>query len=162
MIYLPNKGKRGRMVSCQIRKALGERGRIQCIFFPLRELASEEPSESGRTSVRYTSGNIFLYGGDVLPRSCNAIEGASKTWLVKRGRRKVRPTALEAEGTKLAQRNLTVGQHDGSVISCVGTDRDLRLYVRLIASYVTYLRCLSDRVLSCGRIGHHRRTNFVE
>ena len=53
---------------------------------------------------------------------------------MNRCRRKVRPTALEAEGAKLAQRNLTVGQHDGSVISCVGTDRDLRLYVRSVAS----------------------------
>ena len=86
------------------------------------------------TPVCYTSGNLFLYGGDVLPRSCNAIEGANKTWLVNRGRRNVRPTALEAEGAKLAQRNLMVGQHDGSVISCVGTDHDLRFYVRLVTS----------------------------
>ena len=42
--------------------------------------------------------------------------------------------ALEAEGAKLAQRNLTVGQHDGLVISCLGTDHDLSLYVRLVAS----------------------------
>ena len=28
------------------------------------------------------------------------------------------------------------GQHDGSVISCVGTDRDLRLYVRSVASWL--------------------------
>ena len=62
------------------------------------------------------------------------IEGANKTWLVNRGQRKVRPTALEAEGAKLAQRKLTVGQHDGSVISCVGTDCDLELYVRSVAS----------------------------
>ena len=34
------------------------------------------------TSVRYTSGNLFLYGGDVLPRSCKVIRGAKKTWLV--------------------------------------------------------------------------------
>ena len=86
------------------------------------------------TSVRYTSGNLFLYRGDVLPRSCNAIEGTNKTWLVNRGRWKVRPTALEAEGAKLAQRNLTMGQHNGSVISCVGTDRDLRLHVHSVAS----------------------------
>ena len=42
--------------------------------------------------------------------------------------------ALETEGAKLAQRNLTVGQHDGSVISFGGTDCDLSLYVRSIAS----------------------------
>ena len=53
---------------------------------------------------------------------------------MNRGRRKVRPTALEAEGAKLAQRNLTVGQHDGSVISCVGTDRDPKVCVRSLAS----------------------------
>ena len=53
---------------------------------------------------------------------------------MNRCRRKVRPTALEAEEAKLARRNLTVGQHDGSVISCVGTDRDLRLYDRSVAS----------------------------
>ena len=88
----------------------------------MRSRASE-----AETSIRYTSGNLFLYGGDFLPRSYNAIEGANKTWLVNRGRRNVRPTVLEAEGAKLAQRNLTAGQHDGSVISCVGTDRDLRL-----------------------------------
>ena len=69
-----------------------------------------------------------------MPHSCNVIEGANKIWLVNHGRRKVRTTALEAEGAKLAQRNLTVGQHDGLVISCGGTDRDLRLYVRLVAS----------------------------
>ena len=49
-------------------------------------------------------------------------------------RRKVRLTALEVEGAKLAQRNLTVGQHDGSVVSCSETDRDLSLYVRSVAS----------------------------
>ena len=53
---------------------------------------------------------------------------------MNRDRRNVRPTALEAEGAKLARTNLTEGQHDGSVISCVGTDRDLRLYVRSVAS----------------------------
>ena len=103
-------------------------------LYSLRELASEEPSESGRNVGTLHLRNLFLYGGDVLPRSCNAIEGANKTWLVNRGRRKVRRTALQAEGAELPQRNLTVGQHDGSVISCVGTDRDLRLYVRLVAS----------------------------
>ena len=49
-------------------------------------------------------------------------------------RRKVSPTALEAEGAKLAQGNLMVGQGDGSVISCGGTDRNLSLYVRSVAS----------------------------
>ena len=49
-------------------------------------------------------------------------------------RRKVRPTALEAEGAKLAQRNLTAGQHDGSVIGCGETDRDLSVYVHSVAS----------------------------
>ena len=49
-------------------------------------------------------------------------------------RRKVIPTALEAEGAKLAQRNLTAGQDGESVISCGGTDRDLSLYVRSVAS----------------------------
>ena len=53
---------------------------------------------------------------------------------MNRGQRKVCPTVLEAEGAKLAQRNLTVGQHNGSVIICVGTDLNLRLYVRSVAS----------------------------
>ena len=35
--------------------------------------------------------------------------------------------ALEAEGAKLAQRNLTARQNGGSVISCGGTDRNLSL-----------------------------------
>ena len=76
-------------------------------FYSLRELARGTQASQAETSVHYTSGNFFLYG-DVLPRSCNAIEGANKTWLVK-----VRPTAMEAEGAKPAQRNLTAGQHDG-------------------------------------------------
>ena len=42
--------------------------------------------------------------------------------------------ALEAKRAKLAQRNLTVGQHNGLVISFGGTDRDLSLYVHSVAS----------------------------
>ena len=103
-------------------------------FYSLRELASEQPSESGRNVGTLHFQKPLPLWRRRLARSCNAIEGASKTWLVNRGRRNVRPAALEAEGAKLAQRKLTVGQHDGSVISCVGTDRDLRLYVRSVAS----------------------------
>ena len=51
---------------------------------------------------------------------------------------KVHPTVLEAKGAKLAQRDLTVGQHDGSVISCVGTDCDLRLYVRSVVLEMSF------------------------
>ena len=46
----------------------------------------------------------------------------------------MRPKALEAERAKLAQRNLMVGQHDGSLISCDRNDCDLSLYVRSVAS----------------------------
>ena len=122
MIYLPNNGKRGRMLIGFLPNKESIRGaRANPMhFYSLRELASEEPSESGK----YV-GTLHLF---------HAIEGANKTWLVNRDRRNVRPTALEAEGAKLAQKNLTVGQHDGSVISCVGTDRDLKLYVRSVAS----------------------------
>ena len=42
--------------------------------------------------------------------------------------------ALEAKGAKLTQRNLTVGQHDGSVIGCSRTNHDLTLYVHSVAS----------------------------
>ena len=103
-------------------------------FHSLGELASQEPSESGRNVGTLHLRKPLPLRRSFLPRSCNAIEGANKTWLVNRGRRKVRPTVLEAEGAKLAHRNLTAGQHNGSVISCVETDRDLRLYVRSVAS----------------------------
>ena len=102
-------------------------------FHSVGELASEEPSESGRNV-----GTLHLRKPLPLRRRLLTPllqrDRRYKTWLVNRGQWKVRPTVLEVEGAKLAQRKLTVGQHDGSVISCVGTDRNLRLYVRLVAS----------------------------
>ena len=101
-------------------------------FYSLRELASEEPSESGRNV-----GALHLRKPLPLRRRRLALllqrdRRRQQDLLVNRGWQKVQPTALE--GAKLALRNLTVGQHDGSVISCVRTDRDLRLYVRSVAS----------------------------
>ena len=101
-------------------------------FYSLRELASEEPSESGRNV-----GTLHLRKPIPLRRRRLAAllqRDRRRQQDLNRGRRKVRPTALQAEGAELAHRDLTMGQHDGSVISCVGTDRDLRLYVRSVAS----------------------------
>ena len=101
-------------------------------FYSLRELASEEPSESGRNI-----GTLHLQKPLPLRRRRLAPplqhdRRRQQDLLVNCGQQKVHPMALE--GAKLALRNLMVGQHDGSVISCVRTDRDLRLYVRSVAS----------------------------
>ena len=50
MIYLPNKGKRGRMLIGFLPNKESIRGAWAnpMHFYSLRELASEEPSESGR------------------------------------------------------------------------------------------------------------------
>ena len=62
MIYLPNKGKRGRMLIGFLpnKESIREARAYPMHFHSLRELASEEPSESGKTSVRYTPGNLIL------------------------------------------------------------------------------------------------------
>ena len=52
------------------------------------------------TSVRYTSGNLFLYGGDVLSCSCNAIGGANKTWLVNRASAEGVPDGIGGGGSQ--------------------------------------------------------------
>ena len=53
----------------------------------------------------------------------------NKTWLVNCASAEDVPTALEAQEAKPAQRNFMMGQHDGSVISCSGSDHNLSLYV---------------------------------
>ena len=49
--------------------------------------------------------------------------------------RKMQPVALEVERVKLVQRNLTVGQHVGSLINCCRVDHNLSIFVHSVASY---------------------------
>ena len=103
-------------------------------FYSLRELASEEPSESGRNV-----GTLHLRKPIPLQRRCLAP-------LLQRDRRRQQhlageswsaegaPDGIGGGGSQAGSEESDSGQHDGSVISCVGTDRDLRLYVRSVAS----------------------------
>ena len=92
MIYLPNKGKRGRMLIGFLPHKESIRGaRANPMhFYSLRELASEEPSESGRNIGMLHLQKPLPLRRRCLAPLCNAIEGANKTWLVNRDRRNVR------------------------------------------------------------------------
>ena len=98
-------------------------------FHSLGELASEEPSESGRNvgmlHLRKPLPIRRRLYAPFLQRDRRRKQDLAGELCMRR--RKVSPTALEAEGAKLAQRNLTAGQDSGSVISCGGTDRYLSL-----------------------------------
>ena len=50
--------------------------------------------------VRYPSGNLFLHEEDVSPRSCNAIGGASKIWLVNRVSVEGAPNGIGGRGSQ--------------------------------------------------------------
>ena len=98
-------------------------------FHSLGELASEEPSESGRNvGMLHLRKPLPLRRRLLAPfLQCDRRREQDLAGESGMRRRKVSPTALEAEGAKLAQRNLTAGQDGGSVISCGGTDRNLSL-----------------------------------
>ena len=67
--FLPNKESiRGARVNPVHYDSLGELARSQ--------------ANQAETSIHYPSGSLFLYEGNVLPISCNAIGGANKAWLV--------------------------------------------------------------------------------
>ena len=67
------------------------------------------------TSITYSSGNVFLYEGDCLA-SYNTIGGTQgKTWLLNHASMEDVPDVIGGRGSKLAQRNLTVGWHAGLV-----------------------------------------------
>ena len=83
MIYLPNKGKRGQMLIGFLpnKESIMEAQANPMHFYSLRELASEEPSKSGRTVGTLHLRKPLPLQRRCLPRSCNAIEGTNKTWL---------------------------------------------------------------------------------
>ena len=90
MIYLPNKGKRGRMLIGFLPNKESIKGaRANPMhFYSLRELASEEPSESGRNVGTLHLLKPLPLRRRRLPRSCNAIEGANRLgWLIVVGGR---------------------------------------------------------------------------
>ena len=66
-------------------------------------------------SVRYTSGNLFLYGGDVLPRSCNAIGGTNKIWLVNRASTEGVPDSIGGGGSQAGSE-----ESDGGTAQWIG------------------------------------------
>ena len=57
-------------------------------------------ASQAETFVRYTSGNLFLYGGDILPRSCNVIGDANKTWLVNHASAEGAPDGIGGGGSQ--------------------------------------------------------------
>ena len=69
-------------------------------FHSLGELASKEPSESGRIVRPLHFWNLFLYGGDVLPRSCNMIGGTNKTWLMNHASAEGAPDRIGGGGSQ--------------------------------------------------------------
>ena len=78
-------------------------------------------------SVRYTFGNLFLYGKDFLPRSCNASGGANKTWLVNRASAEGWPDGIGGGGSQASSE-----ESDGGTGRWIGdqlrrTDRNLSL-----------------------------------
>ena len=125
MIYLPNKGKRGRMLIGFLpnKESIREARANPMHFHSLGELASEEPSESGRNVGTLHLRKPLPLWRRRLPCSCNAIEGTNKTWLHgESGSAEGAPNGIGGGGSQTGSE--VVGQHDGSVISCVGTDRD--------------------------------------
>ena len=51
-------------------------------------------------SVCYSSGNLFLYEGDVLPIFCNVIGGANKTGLVNHTSVEDAPNGIGGTGSQ--------------------------------------------------------------
>ena len=66
-------------------------------------------------------GQLVVYEGDVSI-SCNASGGGNTTWLVNGAPAEDASSGWEVQGGLLVQDNLTVGEHDGSVISCGGVE----------------------------------------
>ena len=95
---------------------------------------TQSPANQAEISIHYLSEKLFLYKVDDLPISCNIIRGTNGTRLVNCASAEDAPAALKPEGAKFTQRNLTVGQHNGSVISCCRVFCNLSLYVRLVAT----------------------------
>ena len=60
----------------------------------------------------------LVYQGDILSISGNMIRGANETWMVNYVLRQV-VVELEVEGGALAQRSLTMEQHNATAITCV-------------------------------------------
>ena len=104
-------------------------------------------------AICYLSGNMLVYKGDILSFSCIVIGGANKTWMVNHVLQQD-VAELEVEGGALAQRSLTAGQHNATVITCAVYNGSL--YV----PFGTYLKYLISP-LTGGRISHLSHTSFV-
>ena len=114
MIYLPNKGKRGRMFIGFLPNKESIRGtRTNPMhFYSLRELASEHPSESGRNV-----GTLHLRKPLPLPRRCLAP-------LLQRNRRRQQDLAGESWLAECAPNGIGGGgSQAGSEESDGGTAR---------------------------------------
>ena len=99
MIYLPNKGKCGRMLIGFLpnKENIREARANPMHFHSLGKLASEEPSESGKTVC--TLHLRKLLPTEMTSGPAPATRSEAPTRIVRRW--KVSPPALEAEGAKL-------------------------------------------------------------
>ena len=137
MIYLLNKGKRGQMLIDFLPNKESIKGAWAnpMHFLSLEELLlARSQASQAETSVHYSSRNLFLYRGDILPRSCNAIGGSNKTWLVNRALAECAPDGIGGRRSQAGSEESDGGTARWIGDQLGGTDRDLSLYVCSVAS----------------------------
>ena len=126
--HLPYKRRVGEcyLVSCQIMKVPGKCQQIHCsiIHYCLGEPTWSEANQA-ETAIHYTAPEICSSSWET---SCWSPERWSEVpmrvgwWIVHLQIRRMHLAALMAKGVELVQRNLTVEQHDGLLISCGKAD----------------------------------------
>ena len=91
----------------------------------------------GRNIRTLPLGNLFLKKETSYPSPAMRLKAptVTKTWLVNCALAEDAPDHIGTTvGAKSAQRNLTVGQHNGLVISCSEIGLNLSLYILSVAS----------------------------